>query len=45
MIKIYADLVEVKERSLDGANGIKKVPDKYLDGVKEELKKRGYEIS
>ena len=45
MIKIYADLVEAKERSLDGAGGIKKVPDKYLDGVKEELKKRGYEIS
>lgn len=45
MIKIYADLVEAQERSLDGADGIKKVPDKYLDGVKEELKKRGYEIS
>ena len=45
MVKIYADLVEAGERSLDGANGIKKVPDKYLDEVKEELKKRGYEIS
>lgn len=45
MIKIYADLVEAKERSLDGADGIIKVPDKYLEGVKEELKKRGYEIS
>lgn len=40
MVKIYADLVEAGERSLDGANGIKKVPDKYLDEVKEELKKR-----
>ncbi|WP_394877775.1 CD1375 family protein [Clostridium paraputrificum] len=45
MVKVYADLVEAGERSLDGADGIKKVPDKYLDGVKEELKKRGYEIS
>lgn len=43
MVEIYADLVEAKERSLDGADGIKKVPDKYLDGVKEELKKRGYD--
>lgn len=45
MVKIYADLVEAGERSLDGANGGKKVPDKYLDEVKEELIKRGYEIS
>ncbi|MDU4728004.1 MULTISPECIES: CD1375 family protein [Clostridium] len=44
MVKVYADLVEAKERSLDGADGIKKVPDKYLDGVKEELKKRGYDL-
>ena len=43
MVEIYADLVEAKERSLDGADGIKKVPDKYLDGVKEELKRRGYD--
>lgn len=44
MVEIYADLVEAKERSLDGADGIKKVPDKYLDRVKEELKKRGYDL-
>ena len=44
MVEIYADLVIAGERSLDGANGIKKVPDKYLEKVKEELKKRGYEI-
>lgn len=42
MIKIYADLVIAGERSLDGANGIKKVPDKYLDDVIKELKNRGY---
>ena len=45
MVKIYADLVIAGERSLDGADGIKKVPDKYLEGVKEELRARGYEIA
>lgn len=45
MVKIYADLVEAGERSLDGADGIKKVPDRYLDQVKEELKKRGYDTN
>ncbi len=44
MVKIYADLVEAGERSLDGEDGIKKVPDKYLEEVKEELRKRGYEF-
>lgn len=42
MVKIYADLVEAGERSLDGKNGIVKVPDKYLDDVIIELEKRGY---
>lgn len=45
MVKVYADLVEAGERSLDGADGIKKVPDRYLSQVKEELKKRGYDIN
>lgn len=45
MIEIYADLVEARERSLDGADGIKKVPDRYLEQVKEELKKRGYDTN
>ena len=45
MVKVYADLVEAGERSLDGADGIKKVPDRYLNQVKEELKKRGYDIN
>ena len=40
MVKVYADLVEAGERSLDGANGVKKVPDKYLDEVKKNYKKR-----
>lgn len=42
MVKIYADLVIAGERSLDGANGIKPVPDRYLDAVISELKLRGY---
>lgn len=42
MVKIYADLVEVGERSLSGEDGIKKVPDRYLEEVKEELIKRGH---
>ena len=42
MVKIYADLVEAKKRSLDGANGIKQVPDRYLADVKAELQSRGY---
>lgn len=42
MIEIYADLVEANQRSLDGANGIKQVPSKYLTSVISELKKRGY---
>lgn len=42
MAKIYADLFEAGERSLDGANGIPKVPAKYLDAVIAELEKRGY---
>lgn len=41
MIEIYADLVQAQQRSLDGANGIKKVPFKYLESVILELKKRG----
>ena len=41
MVKVYADLVEAGERSLDGADGIKKVPDRYL----EQLKKRGYDTN
>lgn len=41
MVKVYADLVEAGERSLNGEYGIKKVPDRYLQEVKEELKKRG----
>jgi len=42
MIKVYADLVEAGKRSLDGKDGIPKVPDKYLDGVIKELEQRGY---
>lgn len=42
MIHIYADLVIAGERSLDGVNGIKKVPDKYLNEVIKELEHRGY---
>lgn len=42
MVKIYADLVEAGERSLDGANGVPKVPARYLEAVKAELTKRGY---
>lgn len=42
MVKIYADLVEAGKRSLDGKDGITKVPDKYLNEVIEELKQRGY---
>lgn len=42
MVKIYADLVEANKRSLDGANGVKKVPEKYLEEVKAELQSRGY---
>lgn len=42
MVNIYVDLVIAGERSLDGANGIKKVPDKYLNEVIEELGNRGY---
>lgn len=41
MAEIYADLVEAGERSLDGENGIKKVPDKYINKVKEILHERG----
>lgn len=42
MIKIYADLVESGERSLNGENGVTKVPDKYLNQVIKELESRGY---
>lgn len=42
MVKIYADLVEAGERSLDGANGVPQVPAKYLEAVIAELEKRGY---
>lgn len=42
MVIIYADLVEAGERSLDGANGVPKVPAKYLNAVKAELETRGY---
>lgn len=42
MVKIYADLVIAGERSLDGADGIKPVPDRYLDAVIAELNLRGY---
>lgn len=42
MIKVYADLVVAGKRSLDGANGITKVPEKYLDDVIQELIKRGF---
>ncbi len=42
MISIYADLVEAGKRSLDGADGIPKVPNKYLNDVKAELENRGY---
>lgn len=42
MVNIYADLVEAGERSLDGANGVPKVPAKYLDAVRAELEERGY---
>lgn len=42
MVKIYADLVEAGERSLDGENGITKVPDRYLNQVIKELESRGY---
>lgn len=40
MVEVYADLVEAGQRSLDGKNGIKQVPDKYLKEVIEELKRR-----
>ena len=40
MVSIYADLVESGLRSLDGANGIKQVPTKYLNDVKAELERR-----
>ena len=36
--------VDVKVET-NGADGIKKVPDRYLNQVKEELKKRGYDIN
>lgn len=42
MVSIYADLVEAGERSLDGKDGIPKVPLKYLNAVIAELKKRSY---
>jgi hypothetical protein len=42
MVEIYADLVEAGKRSLDGANGVPKVPAKYLDAVIAKLEKRGY---
>ena len=42
MVKLYADLVEAGRRSLDGANGVKKVPDKYIADVIKELEIRGY---
>lgn len=44
MVKIYADLVEALKRSLDGCNGVTKVPDKYLSNVIKELTSRGYFI-
>lgn len=42
MVKVYADLVEEGLRSLDGANGVPRVPDRYLDNVIAELEARGY---
>ena len=42
MAEIYADLVQAGERSLDGDNGIKKVPDKYINKVKEILHERSF---
>lgn len=40
MIEIYADLVDAGERSLDGTNGIKKVPSIFIEDVKKELERR-----
>lgn len=42
MAEIYADLVEAGERSLDGENGIKQVPKKYLEETINILIDRGY---
>ncbi|MBS6502582.1 MAG: hypothetical protein KH415_13335 [Clostridium sp.] len=42
MISIYADLVEAGKRSLDGANDIPQVPNKYKEAVITELESRGY---
>ncbi|MGG7176190.1 CD1375 family protein [Clostridium paraputrificum] len=40
MVEIYADLVLAGVRSIDGLEGVKQVPDKYLELVIEELKRR-----
>lgn len=42
MAEIYADLVQAGERSLDGENGIKQVPEKYLKETTDILIKRKF---
>lgn len=42
MVSIYADLVIAGKRSLDGADGIPKVPNSIIGKVIDELTARGY---
>ena len=42
MAEIYADLVQAGERSIDGENGIKQVPEKYLKETIDILVERKF---